>query len=136
VIALEAVHLEDLVVVDDDPVVNPDHLALANWVIVGLDRRMPLGVVAHMDQNLRCVLRNRQLPEQRAGARTALVHNCGPAGRAVGVADGVGTALRDAGKQRLGSECSCDSRTRLEAISSDSAHGLILGTTPDGLTCP
>jgi hypothetical protein len=56
VIALEAMHLEDLVVVDDDPVVDPDHLAVADGVVVGLDRRMPLGVVAHVDQDLGRVL--------------------------------------------------------------------------------
>ena len=43
---------EELVVVDDDPVVDPDHRPVAHGVVVGGDRRMTLGVVADVDEQL------------------------------------------------------------------------------------
>jgi hypothetical protein len=43
---------EQLVVVEDDSVVNTDDGAVANRMIVRGDRRMPLGVVADVDENL------------------------------------------------------------------------------------
>src|SRR5512132_4600276 len=47
---LEAVPLEDLLGVDDDPVVDADYLAVTHGVVVGLDRRMALRVVAYVDE--------------------------------------------------------------------------------------
>src|SRR5918999_4933001 len=50
----------------------------------------------------------------------------------MGIPDGVGAAFRDAGEQRLRSECPCDPRTRLKAVSSNSTHGSIVETCSDG----
>ena len=50
--ALEAVAREDLLVVDDDPVVDPDDRAVPDRVVVRLDRGMALRVVAHVDEHL------------------------------------------------------------------------------------
>jgi len=43
---------KELVVVQDDPVVNPDHRPVAHRVVVGRDRGMTLRVVANMDEQL------------------------------------------------------------------------------------
>ena len=51
--ALEAVAGEDLLVVDDDPVVDPDDRAVPDRVVVRLDRRMALRVVANVHEHLR-----------------------------------------------------------------------------------
>ena len=68
--ALEAVAGEDLVVVLDDPVVDPDDGAVPDRVVVRLDRRVALRVVADVDEHLVAAVGNVQLVEQlaRAGA--------------------------------------------------------------------
>ena len=48
--ALEAVVGEDLLVVDDDAVVDPDHGAVPDLVVVRLDRGMALGVVTYVHE--------------------------------------------------------------------------------------
>ena len=48
--ALEAVVGEDLLVVDDDPVVDPDDGAVPDRVVVRLDRGMALGVVTYVHE--------------------------------------------------------------------------------------
>jgi hypothetical protein len=60
-VSLEAVAGEDLVVVDDDPVVDALDGAVTNGVVVRLDPRMALRVVAHMQECLVRFLRNRKL---------------------------------------------------------------------------
>jgi len=57
---------QQLVVVEDDPVVHTDDRAVADRMIVRGDRGMPLGVVANVDENLGRVCRNLDLVEQRA----------------------------------------------------------------------
>ena len=52
-LALETVPGEDLLVVEDDPVVDADHGAVPDGVVVGGDSRMALRVVAHVDESLR-----------------------------------------------------------------------------------
>ena len=94
--ALEAVVGEDLLVVDDDPVVDPDDRAVPDRVVVRLDRGMALGVVPHVHEHLRrrpagtCTSL-----QQLTGAGAALVHRHGAARAAMGVPDGVGAALCD-----------------------------------------
>ena len=48
----DAVTNEQLVIVLDDPVVDPDDAPVTNGVVVRRDRRMPLGVVADVDERL------------------------------------------------------------------------------------
>ena len=122
--ALEAVVGEDRLVVDDDPVVDPDHRAVADRVVVRLDRRMPLGVVAHVHEHLRRRRRDVDLVQQLAGARTALVHRDGAARAPVRVADGVRTAFGDPGQERLRRERPLDARLGAQAITGNSAHML------------
>ena len=78
--ALEAVAGEDLLVVDDDPVVDPDDRAVPDRVVVRLDRGMALGVVADVHEHLRRRGGNVQLVEELARARAPLVHRHGRAG--------------------------------------------------------
>ena len=121
--ALEAVAGEDLVVVHDDPVVDADHRAVADGVVVGLDRRMALGVVADVDEQLRRLLRNADRVEERARAGALLVDDATLPLGAARVADGVGAALRDsrpaAPAQRASGLIAGDVA---EAVSGDSAH--------------
>ena len=56
--------LEELVVVDDDPVVDPDDGAVADGVVVRGDRRVALGVVADVDEGLDGVGGNGDLVEE------------------------------------------------------------------------
>src|SRR5205085_10969568 len=48
--ALDAVAVEDLLVVEDDPVVDADDGAVADRVVVRLDRRVALRIVADVEQ--------------------------------------------------------------------------------------
>jgi hypothetical protein len=50
---------EQFVVVEDDPVVDTDDRAVSHRVVVGRDRRMPLRVVAHVNEKLSGVRRHR-----------------------------------------------------------------------------
>ena len=101
--ALDPVPREKLVVVGDDPVVDPDDRAVTDGVVVGLDVRVSLGEVPDVDQRLKRVGRHLELVEERAGA-AAKLGDARAAVAAMGVADGVGPALGDAGEQRLRSE--------------------------------
>jgi hypothetical protein len=51
-VALEAVLGEDLLVVGDDPVVDPDDAAVANRVVVGGQGGVPLRVVPDVHEEL------------------------------------------------------------------------------------
>jgi hypothetical protein len=92
---------EQLVVVEDDPVVNTDDRAVADRMIVRGDRRMPFGVVAYVDENLGRACRNPDLVQQRARSGALLVDGHGLAWAAVCVPDRVGPALGDPCEQRL-----------------------------------
>ena len=119
---LEAVVREDLLVVDDDPVVDPDDRAVPDRVVVRLDRGMALRVVPDVHEHLRRRRGNVQLAEQLAGPRAALVHRHRSAEATMGVPDGIGAALCNPGQERLGSERAFDARFRAEAVSGDSTH--------------
>ena len=119
---LEAVVGEDLLVVDDDPVVDPDHRAVADRMVVRLDRGMALGVVADVHEHLRRGRGDVHLVQQLARARAALVDGDGAARAPVRVADRVGAALGDSGQERLCCERPLDARFGAQAVSGNSAH--------------
>ena len=72
--AREAVPGEQLVVVDDDPVVHARHVAVTDRMVVGGDRGVALRVVAHVHEHLRRVRGDDDRLEERAGAGLLLVH--------------------------------------------------------------
>ena len=122
---------EQLVVVEDDSVVDADHRAMADRMVVRSDGRMSLGVVADVDEDLRCALRNGDLVEKRARAGALLVHGDALAGSAVRVADGVGAALGDSRQQSLGCKRPLECARGGKAVSGNSAH-ISECRTPDG----
>src|SRR5438128_284954 len=133
--ALETVPLEDLLVVEDDPVVDAHDGAVTDGVVVRLDRRMALRVVANVDQRLARLERKLEALEQGARARPLLVAaDAAVAGRAVGVARRVGAALGDSCEEGLRGERAVDARLRAQAVSGDATHDdVILRTSSDGI---
>ena len=132
---LEAVSGEDLLVVQDDPVVDADNLAVPDRMVVGREARVALRVVADVHDRLASLAGDGQPVEEGAGAATLLVHGHGEAGPAVGVADRIRSTFRDRGQERLSHEGLVDPRLVIQAISRDSAQcrlSPILGRSPDG----
>jgi len=114
---------EDLVVVDDDSVVDPDHRSMPDRMVVGRDRRVALRVVAHVDEELGRGGGNVDPLQELARGCPLLRHDrVGIAGNAVRVPDRVGSPLGDPGQQRLRGERPIDAATGREAVSGDSAH--------------
>jgi hypothetical protein len=116
---------EQLVVVDDDAVVNPDHRAVPDGMVVGRDGRMPLGVVTDVDEELgRVAGYGYTLEELRRGG--ALLDDCrlGVGRRAVCVSDGIGAALRNRRQERLRRKRPRKPRRGSNAVAGDSAHVL------------
>ena len=114
---------KQLVVVEDDPVVNPDHRPVPHRVIVGGDRRMALRVVADMHENLGRVFRNGDPLEQMPRRRPLLGHDRIAIRRPpIGVTDCIRAAVGDPGQERLRGKRAVDPAPRREAISGDSAH--------------
>ena len=107
---LEAVARHQRVVVVDVPVVDPDDGAVPDGVVVGRDAGVALCVVAHVEEHLAGVGRDRDVLEHGAGAATLLVHTIEPLRRAVRIADGVGAALGDRGEQGLSGASPIDAR--------------------------
>ena len=99
----EVVTGEELVVVDDDPVVDARHVAVPDRMVVGRNGRVTLGVVPHVQEHLGGSGRHGNELEQCAGACLLLVH-LEAIGRAVGVPDGVGAPFGNPGQQCLRSE--------------------------------
>jgi hypothetical protein len=95
---------------------------VANWVVVGLDRRMTLGVVADVNEQLIRLGREGEAVEQRAGTRLLLAHGNLLARDAIRNADGVGTPLGDSGEQRLSGESPFDAGPVANAVSGDATH--------------
>ena len=120
--ALEAVPREDLLVVRDDPVVDPDDRPVADRVVVGGERRMALGVVADVEEGLGRLLGHLDRLEQLARARSLLVRDDRGVARAVGVADRVRAALGDRCEQGLGRERPVDATRGTNAVSGYTAH--------------
>ena len=114
---------EQLVVVEDDPVVDPDHRAVPDRVVVGRDRRMALRVVAHVDEQLGRVRGDLNAIEEVARRRPLLCHDrIGVTGAAVRVPDRVRATLGDPGEQRLRRQRPVDAAARGEAVTSYSTH--------------
>jgi len=93
---------KQLVVVRDDPVVDPHHRPVAHRMVVGGDRGMPLRVVPDVDEQLVDLLRHRDAVEQLRRRRALLDDGGvrlvrGP----VGIADGVSASFGDRSKQGL-----------------------------------
>ena len=102
---------------------HADDGAVADRVVVRLDARVALRVVANVYERLGDVLREHHLLEERARPGALLVDLDDAARRPVRVADGIRAALGDAGQQRLGSERPLDRARGAQAVSGDSAHG-------------
>jgi len=117
----DAVAGEELVVVRDDPVVDPDDAPVTDGVVVRGDRGMPLRVVAHVDECLPRGRRDDERLEHRAGTGLLLVDGkrAVPADR---VSHRVRAALGDPGQQCLSRKCSIDLRLVADAVACDSAH--------------
>ena len=114
---------EELVIVDDRSVVDADNRPVPNRMVVRRDRRMPLGVVPHVDEQLRCMIGHRDPIEQHSRRRLLLHDGCTRfLRRAVQVADGVRAALCDPCQERLRRERPRYTATRAKAISGDAAH--------------
>ena len=114
---------EERVVVDDDPVVDPDHRPVAHGMVVGRDRRVALRVVADVDQQLVGARRHLDAVEQLRRRRALLDHRrAGRARGAVGVPDRIGAALRDRREQGLRRERALDGRVGGKAESGYTAH--------------
>src|SRR4029079_13364278 len=95
--ALEAVLGEDLLVVANDPVVDPDQRPVTDRMVVGLEAGMALGVVAHVNKGLSRERRNPDRVEEPARARALLVDRELDVGPAVAVTGGVGSPFGDRG---------------------------------------
>ena len=123
---------EDLLVVDDDPVVDPDDGAVPDRVVVREERGVALGVVAHVHQRLRRVGRGARLrraaPSRRSAAcgSTRSGRRCGRRSR---------PRLRRAPRCRPAAPappaCGRRSSRCVEAVSRDSAHQRIRSPRSD-----
>jgi hypothetical protein len=91
-------------------------------MVVGLDPRMALRVVAHVDKRLGCVRREEELLEELAGPGALLVDLNVEAWAGVRIADCVGAALGDPRKERLGSERFLHGTGGAQAVSGDATH--------------
>jgi hypothetical protein len=110
------------IVVEDDPVVNADDRPVADGVVVGLDARVPLGVVADVDQRLGRARGDDDLLEQGARAGALLVDRDRAISGPVRVADRVGAALGDSGEERLRRQRVIHATARAQAVSGNSTH--------------
>jgi hypothetical protein len=114
---------EELLVVFDDAVVDPDDRAVADGVVVGREGRMTLRVVAHVDEDLVGLGRDAHGPEQLTGAGPLFGDLEVEAGDAIRVADGVRSTLGDCRQESLRGESAIDAALAIQAISGDPAHG-------------
>ena len=122
---------EDLLVVDDDPVVDPDDGAVPDRVIVGENGGVALGVVTDVHQGVRRIGGQLDRVEECRRAGALLVDRHVRACAAVGVADRVCTALCDPREQRLGCKGAIDGGGSVEAVSGYSAHQRIRSPRSD-----
>src|SRR5205085_1136608 len=109
---------------------------VADRVVVRVDRRVTLRVVADVDEKLRRRLGDVNPVEELARA-ASLLHDGGVADArsTVRVSDGVGAPFGDPCEQRLGSQRPWNGRIRAQAVTSDSTHQQeMLGRSPDTST--
>ena len=71
---VEPVTGEELLVVLDDAVVNPDHRSVADRMVVGDDRRVTLREVANVDEGLRGVAGSAISSRRALAPPSLLVH--------------------------------------------------------------
>ena len=116
--------LHQLVVVEDDSVVNADDRSMADRVVVGLDPRVTLRVVTHVDQRLGGAGGEQYLFQQCARPGALLVDGDRARPSAVRVPDRVRAALGDPGEQGLGRERPVERARRAQAVSGNSTHTL------------
>ena len=116
--------VEQLVVVLDDPVVDSDHSAVADGMVVGGQARMALGVIADVHEQLRRLLGDANPVEQGRRAGTLLVQCDRGAGAPERVADRVGAALGDPCEEGAGRDSPLDAAVGAQAISGDSAQSV------------
>jgi hypothetical protein len=121
-VPLDVVEDDQLLVVDDDPVVDPDDGAVADRVVVGVDPGVALRVVANVDERLGRLRRQRDLVEQLTGAAALLADGHHPAGAAVGVPDRVRASLGDPRQESLGHQRPVEAASWTEAESGDTTH--------------
>lgn len=131
VVPLDPVAREELLVVRDDPVVDPCDAAVADRMIVRRDRGVALRVVTNVDQRLARGMREDNVLEQGARSGLLLVDD-ERAARAVGVADGVGATLGDTGEECLRGERAVHPRRVAEGVASDAAHAVAHHERPGG----
>ena len=113
---------EDRIVVRDESVVDADHGAVPDRVVVRLDGRVALRVVADVDERLRRAAGDLHAVEEPGRAAVLLVDvDVGPAVPPC-VPDRVGAALGDPGEERLRRERALDAALAAEAISRNAAH--------------
>ena len=125
---VEAPLREELLVVLDDAVVDPDDGAVADGMIVGREGRVALRVVAYVDEHLTGLVRNAHRPEQLTGAGALLGDLEVEAGAAVRVSDRVRATLGDCRQESLRRESAIDAALAIQAISGDPAHGWCFDT--------
>ena len=77
-------------------------------MVVRLDPRVALGVVAHVHEDLIGAPGQHDLFQQGAGARALLVDRDASARSHVGVTDRIGASLGDSGEESLGAERALD----------------------------
>jgi hypothetical protein len=119
-----AVGCEQLVVVGDRAVVDPDDRSVADRVVVRLDARVALRVVPDVQERLGRCGRDGDLLQEGAGSRSLLANGHRAGVRAIRVPDGVGAPLGDSGEQSLRGERPVDVAAGAQAVSGNSAHKL------------
>src|SRR5512133_1194323 len=117
----DAVGCEELVVIGDRAVVDPDDRSVPDRVVVGQDTRMALCVVPDVHEELCSGLGHLDAVEELARARALLVHHDLRVA-AVGEAHRVRPALGDACEQCAGGHRPIDGALEREAVSGDPAH--------------
>ena len=95
---------------------------MADRVVVGLQARVTLRVVPNVDEELGRVPGHVDPVEQGGSAGALLVDADAAVLDTVGVPDGVGAALGDAGEEGPRCDRPVDAALRVEAVASYSAH--------------
>ena len=128
---LEAVRGEQLLVVVDHTVVDPDDRAVPDRVVVGEEGRMALREIADVNECLDDIVWELDGVEELRRARSLLVEGHRRRAAAVGVTGGVSASLGDTCEKCLRRERPIDARVGREAVSRDSAHQRIRSLESD-----
>ena len=120
--ALDRLVLEELVVVDDDPVVYADDRSMADRMVVGGETRVALRIVPDVHEELRRRVGHLDVLDEGARAASLLVDSHVARFAAIRIANGVGAALGDPGKERPCRDRPVNRRSGAQAVSGDSTH--------------